>query len=88
MDFGQYLPDVGDLGVIGFILIWAHRITTKTIPKMTERFMAAIEQQRNDFKETLSLQRGDFATELEWQRKVDKEQTDRILEYLKDRDRR
>lgn len=51
---------VSDLGALGFILWLAHRLTAKTIPDMTEAFVAANEKQREDFKETLEKQRADF----------------------------
>lgn len=51
---------ISDLGALGFILWLAHRLTAKTIPDMTNAFIASNEKQREDFKETLEKQRADF----------------------------
>ena len=51
----------GNLSAVGFIIWLAHRLTTKTIPEMTERFQKATESQREDFRQTLEKQRADFA---------------------------
>ena len=47
----------GNLSAIGFVIWLAHRLTTKTIPDMTDAFTQATERQRSDFRETLQQQR-------------------------------
>lgn len=51
---------VGNLGAVGFVIWLAHRLTTRTIPDMTETFTAATERQRDDFRAALDAQRKDF----------------------------
>ena len=52
---------VGNLSAVGFVVWLAHRLTTKTIPDMSERFAEAAKQQRDDFRAALDQQRRDFA---------------------------
>ena len=47
----------GNLSAIGFVIWLAHRLTTKTIPDMTDAFTRATERQRDDFRTTLTQQR-------------------------------
>ena len=54
-----------NLGAVGFILWLAHRLTTVTIPRMTESFTAATQKQREDFRHALDAQREDFVAACE-----------------------
>lgn len=47
----------GNLSAIGFVLWLAHRLTTRTIPDMTQKFIDATTAQRDDFREALKDQR-------------------------------
>lgn len=51
---------LGNLSAVGFVCFLAHRLTTKTIPDMADRFAESAKQQREDFRATLDKQRQDF----------------------------
>ena len=48
---------VGNVGAIGFVVWLGHRLTTRTIPDMTQQFIEATQSQRSDFQESLREQR-------------------------------
>lgn len=51
----------GNLTAVGFVIWLTHRLTTRTIPDMTDAYLRASEKQRDDFRESLKAQRDDFA---------------------------
>ncbi len=83
MDASTIVQLIGDLGALGFILYLVHRTTTHTIPRLADQYLKAEEIARQDFKEILSQQREDFRAELERERQINGQQTERIIDTMR-----
>jgi len=81
---GMLLQLVGDLGSLGFILWLVHRTTTHTIPRLAKEYMTGEERLREDFKSILNQQREDFMKALERERQILTDQTERIIQAIRD----
>lgn len=72
-----------DLGAVVFVFWLAHRMTTKTIPDLTEKYIAATERQRQDFRDVLEKQRSDFAEWHQQDHAVHESRMDTIVETVR-----
>lgn len=86
LDTGFFVTLIGDLGSLGFILYLVHRTTTHTIPRLAAEYMQSEQRLREDFKIILTEQRGDFLGALDRERQIQSDQTDRIIQAIRDRE--
>lgn len=75
---------VESLGPIGFIMFLVWNFQHKTIPRLASENRAAQEQQRQDFRGMFSQQRDDFERILNREQEVHAEQTQVIVDAVKD----